>query len=1102
MKTIHRSIRILVLLLCCWLVAVAQAGKSPAAFSDETDAPSYDCRLTLRATAGIPAQHAVQLTLEAGGKSAAVLVRITTARAVITSDASHGHEVRYGETSLDIPAGDAYTLTVMRRADWLLLLHDDHLLLRCQAPRGGSQALLHGDAGWTVDDARVQRLEPVAFADDFMRTADNQNGQWTPRSGQWGLQSAWDADPHGNDNRFTYAAFAQKAFSWAGAATTGFALCTTGQPFWEDYTFSTALQPSAHGAAGVLVNMPDARSGLLVRWSPGDDHGEHGNRLALYHFDDGKQALLAESAGGYVPGQWYTLTVTCGWEGLRVAIDGRERLAITEPHPWRGGIGLYAEGERGAVFADVTVYGRTLNGDLLREMRQARITDRFQYDWEMHQWASRDEWQADEQQPNHLFSREEYFGDYWLTLIAYVSRATGGELWLGLHNDGQRVTTGYRAVVKRLNSRECTCVLYRDTRELARKAHVPLKADMDYTFRFRHQGERIWLECDSERLLEAVDATPVHGLHPAYAVSGCFTPQQVRVSGHNWLDYTFTDAPTDWIAAGAWMPSVRWACDPKWSFLGGWSRGDAILWHKQRFTGDQSLLAFVGPKMEYPRARESYDLRYRDFGVTICGNGQDARSGYTAIYGAADPDGRENRRTVLLREGVEVATIPVAAVTFLQGAHHRWFALHLRKKGDTVEFSVDNNLLLTYRDSHPLDGGVPAIWTTDNGIMLARARIDFANPPEPRTDPTVTLENPWYPEWADVNRPLALDFSRSWAGSGKPVQLTVTPRREPSGGSATPAVAGLRVTLTPRAIGDHWYQITAGDGEYRSGDFHLALPAFDPALGRDDAHAVVLYRFDEGQGAVVHDRSTVAPAVDLHIPTGADVRWLPGRGLSLRRQTLTTSDLGSRQSPAGQLSEIIASEGPVKKLLALAAHHAGAIEAWVSADTLCLPDDDAGCLVSWETAANQQNFALAHQFFAGAEFFSALMFAPHGVNLTAESGQQPVRMNGFGLGLNHVVVSWDGQQTVLYLNGVRLNRTVAAFHDRRGIRGGYNAGQRDVTLLPWQTEQWNPDARLLLGAVSNGQHYYLGAYYLLAIHDTALTDAQVRRHYLAGPDAK
>ena len=127
------------------------------------------------------------------------------------------------------------------------------------------------------------------------------------------------------------------------------------------------------------------------------------------------------------------------------------------------------------------------------------------------------------------------------------------------------------------------------------------------------------------------------------------------------LDYTFAEEPADRWAVSTWMPSVRWACTPTWSFLGGWSRGDAVLWHKENFSGDQSLDAYMGEMMEFPRERDDYfDTRYQGyFAVTICGDGLDPRSGYYGIYGAPDTDGTPHKRIVLMRNGVEVGSAPV-----------------------------------------------------------------------------------------------------------------------------------------------------------------------------------------------------------------------------------------------------------------------------------------------------------------------------------------------------------------------------------------------------------------------------------------------------------
>ena len=88
--------------------------------------------------------------------------------------------------------------------------------------------------------------------------------------------------------------------------------------------------------------------------------------------------------------------------------------------------------------------------------------------------------------------------------------------------------------------------------------------------------------------------------------------------------------------------------------------------------------------------------------------------------------------------------------------------MDLRKHGDTVEFWLDNALALTTRIRIPLEGGIPAIWTSDGGISIARLRLSYANAPQPRTEAQVMLEHPLVPGmgerrstvYAGLSRPL------------------------------------------------------------------------------------------------------------------------------------------------------------------------------------------------------------------------------------------------------------------------------------------------------------------------------------------------------------
>ena len=117
-------------------------------------------------------------------------------------------------------------------------------------------------------DISARALEPVSFADNFMRTTDTP-GAWTIEQGRWRLQTAWDEDPHGDaKSHFQNANFAQNPFAWHGEAERGAARCTTGKPTWEDYTFTAAVRPGAHGAVGLECNLDAQGNGCLVRWTP------------------------------------------------------------------------------------------------------------------------------------------------------------------------------------------------------------------------------------------------------------------------------------------------------------------------------------------------------------------------------------------------------------------------------------------------------------------------------------------------------------------------------------------------------------------------------------------------------------------------------------------------------------------------------------------------------------------------------------------------------------------------------------------------------------------------------------------------------------------
>lgn len=236
--------------------------------------------------------------------------------------------------------------------------------------------------------------------------------------------------------------------------------------------------------------------------------------------------------------------------------------------------------------------------------------------------------------------------------------------------------------------------------------------------------------------LEPVVATttaagPRVGIDPA-GLSGGFSAllqnAGLDASSPQLLDYTFGSAPTDWSpAAGNWQVSSRFACDPSWSFFGGYSQGLAAIWNKRQFTGDLVVEAYVSFKHGLPWNPAAWSYRPADLCLTICGDGANPASGYSFIY-----SGDEGSRT-LIRKG-ETILAATSDPQFLSPSysdvkpaseefHRRWWQLVAIKRGGRLTFLIDGQEALTVDDPTPLEGGQVGIWTVHNGMMVARVRI-------------------------------------------------------------------------------------------------------------------------------------------------------------------------------------------------------------------------------------------------------------------------------------------------------------------------------------------------------------------------------------------
>lgn len=219
---------------------------------------------------------------------------------------------------------------------------------------------------------------------------------------------------------------------------------------------------------------------------------------------------------------------------------------------------------------------------------------------------------------------------------------------------------------------------------------------------------------------------------------------QVSIDSQQLYDYTFSTAPTDWIASsGKWQPTNRWTCSPQWTWYGGMDeRGVAASWNKHQFVGDVTVEIYAGMKMGIGNPR-----RYKnpnDMNITIHGDGANVDSGYSFIMG-----GEINAFTrimkgdqVLAETRDERALFPIFEDAYPKETndfHRKWWALRARLSGSKLQLYKDEELVLEAVDPDPLYTGRVGIWTMHNGIVVARAKIYYQDEKAP-ADPVPALE--------------------------------------------------------------------------------------------------------------------------------------------------------------------------------------------------------------------------------------------------------------------------------------------------------------------------------------------------------------------------
>ena len=617
---------------------------------------------------------------------------------------SGGESTVLAETAWGVELGQWQDLGV-ELTDGMVVVSIDGIAALAVHDPGLSQGqfgLYSADAamGTRFDDVRVNRLR--SFREDFETSCA---GRWDHLGGEWRRVRAEKGDGAG---------------TWAmDVCAEEPARAVTGDRSWRNYTLSAAVEPTWQGAVGLLFCYLDSANHYACRWHRAGREAT----VTLSKVEAGEEEILGRrtlSAGHGTPngrdgGAWLEPSVRVQDGHIVARVDGAPVLEAFDTTFARGRVGVLAEDCETAVFDDVCV---RFNGALppLLPAEQA-----FAHEQSMSTWAGAgSDWDtrgyrlADDSTHSFRWHRAHCHGDVVLALLIpelmgerrSVSLVIGADATVpesGCRLDVERTGAGWLATMAEdgevLQQRPLD-ELSRLDRATLRRAGTFVIASVNGTEIARHRAARI------------------DGARVGYAVLGAELDwERARVFTGNVHNELFRSAPSRWrVSGGAWEVTNRWECDDRWSFFSGKSESLAAVWHKQRFAGDLVVEFYAGIKMDSDRG-DAYQYA-ADINLTLCGDGRDLTSGYSFLFG-----GWDNSRTAIVRRDKIVAQTTKYVIPREKSIHRHWFHIRVVKRGGTLEYSIDGKQVLAYTDPDPLPDGQLALWTYNNGLMLARVRV-------------------------------------------------------------------------------------------------------------------------------------------------------------------------------------------------------------------------------------------------------------------------------------------------------------------------------------------------------------------------------------------
>jgi len=260
---------------------------------------------------------------------------------------------------------------------------------------------------------------------------------------------------------------------------------------------------------------------------------------------------------------------------------------------------------------------------------------------------------------------------------------------------------GYQLIVRPADK---TARLLWQGQEVAKTDGIELQDGTD-TIELLRDGRWVVGRIGPGQGLAIRDGEPLDsGYAEVLANGGTLKMSKLTLTSDDAYIYPFKSPEPDWRpATGTWSEHTGMACI-LWDY---WMSGDgreepARTGNRQPMAGDVAVDVQISEYTEGYEDGEHQHFPYHDVKVVLCGQPDQPESGYTFIAGA---DG--GRRTVLLRNGVEVASNNDPRLRITMGGHcnsPRAIEMRASRNGAHLTLTITGAPALQWDDPDPLTG--------------------------------------------------------------------------------------------------------------------------------------------------------------------------------------------------------------------------------------------------------------------------------------------------------------------------------------------------------------------------------------------------------------